>query len=130
MKNIEFYKKEMKEMFEKKNIRLCHYIKELDSFVTCQNCPLHKDYDCKYCDTGKSVDWLLEEHKEKNKLKQWEFDLIETNDKSRDNKFKDFKTYQYMLGKGHFKGIYDTFMTLQEILENYEIVPDDYGFGE
>lgn len=90
------------------------------------------DKGCDECEFNKDIDLcvktLLEEHKEPIKLKQWEYDLIETNDKPHDYRFEDFKTYQHMLGKGHFKGVVDTSMTLQEILDNCEIVADDYDF--
>lgn len=128
MENIEFYKKEMKEMFEKKNIRLCNYIKELDSFVTCQNCPLHKDCDCKRCDTGKSVDWLLEEHKDSIKLKQWEYDLL--GQYLSTYSFENDCVLSTLKNKGHFKGVVDTSLSSIEILNNSEIVPDDYEFWE
>lgn len=90
-----------------------------------------KRYDCSKCEFNNDIDLciktLLEEHREpiKIKLAQWEYDLIETNDKSRDYRFEDFKTYQYMLDKGHFKGVYDKTMTLKEILDNCEVIEDD-----
>lgn len=63
--------------------------------------------------------------KRKIRLSQFEYDLIETNDQPHDRKFGAFKTYQHMIKKGHFKGVYDTEMTLEEILDNCEVVNEE-----
>lgn len=76
----------------------------------------------------KGFDWLLQEHKEPIKLKQWEYDLIDIycncynwcNMKLKDT------TFIIMKDKGYFKGISNTGMKLNEILENCEIVSDDF----
>lgn len=81
----------------------------------------------------KGFGWLLEEYKEPIKLKQWEYDLIDIycnchnwgNEKLKDT------TFIIMKDKGYFKGISNTGMKLNEILENCEIVSDDYeGFED
>lgn len=66
--------------------------------------------------------WILQEHKEPIKLKQWEYDLIETNDMPHNRPFITFATYKHMLDKGHFKGVYDTNMSLYQILNNCEVI--------
>lgn len=75
----------------------------------------------KYSEKG--FDWLLEEHKEPIKLKQWEYDLIRANDRPHEcNVFESFNTYRNMKAIGYFEGITDTSMTLKEILENCEVI--------
>lgn len=74
----------------------------------------------KYSEKG--FGWLLEEHKEPIKLKKWEYDLIRTNDCSHENLFYTFATYRNMKRVGHFSGIKDTSMTLEEILNNCEVI--------
>ena len=76
---------------------------------------------CEDCDK-RVKEWLEEEHIETIKLKQWEYDLIETNNWPRCEQFDSFYTYKTMKLKGHFKGITDTSMTIKRILENCEIV--------
>lgn len=69
----------------------------------------------------KGFGWLLEEHKEPIKLKQWEKDLLDcTFNKSLD--FKDYRDLLEMKHRGYFKGISDTDMKLGEILENCEVI--------
>lgn len=67
--------------------------------------------------------WLLEEVKEKVKLTQFEYDLIVTNDHPSVRKFNDFKTYQHMIAKGHFKGLKGNYdKSLKWIIENCEVI--------
>lgn len=71
----------------------------------------------KYSEKG--FGWLLEEHKEPIKLKQWEKDLLET------LQCKEFCFHELLLEmryKGYFKGITDINMKLSEILENCEVI--------
>lgn len=73
----------------------------------------------KYSEKG--FDWLLEEHKEPIKLKQWEYDLL----MSYINKgyyFKNFSELKEMKNKGYFKGITDTSMKILYILKNCEVI--------
>lgn len=66
--------------------------------------------------------WLLQECQEPVKLKQWEYDLIKTNDMSHGRPFISFAIYKHMLDKGYFKGVYDTNMSLKQILNNCEVI--------
>lgn len=93
-----------------------------------------KEYGCSECefnDVDLCVQALIQEHKEPIKLKQWEYDLLKAK----------LETHGYcyfsacidlsnMKDNGYFKSVTDTSMTLQEILDNCEIVADDYAWGE
>lgn len=68
------------------------------------------------------IDWMLKEHKELIQLKQWEYDLIKTNNMSHSSAFRSFATYMNMKEIGHFAGVKDTYMTLEDILNNCEVV--------
>ena len=71
----------------------------------------------KYSEKG--FGWLLEEHKEPIKLKQWEYDLIfEYNDCH----FISCSVAFRMKEKGYFKGVKDTSMSIQYILNNCEVI--------
>lgn len=72
----------------------------------------------------KGFGWLLEEHKEPIKLTKFEYDLL----MSYINKgyfFKNFSELKEMRNKGYFKGITDTSMKIQYILNNCEVIGDD-----
>lgn len=124
MTNLEYYKDEIK-----------RYIKKNPKFLSLKSDVIGKaftlfsheriDIWCndEWAETERFIDWLLEEHKEPIKLKQWEYDLIRTNDRPHEcNVFESFNTYRNMKAIGYFEGITDTSMTLKEILENCEVV--------
>lgn len=67
------------------------------------------------------IDWLLAERKEPIKLKQWEKDFLELAD-YKGYCFCAFGDYGAMKKRGYFKGVIDTNMTIEEILENCEVV--------
>lgn len=72
------------------------------------------------------IDFLLAEHKEPIKLKQWEYDLIEIcykcNAYLETDTLKSYIFFESLKEKGYFKGITDTSMTIKEILENCEVI--------
>lgn len=72
------------------------------------------------------IDWLLEEHKEPIKLKQWEKDLLKSfadvDEGWNGRVLNECYIIRNMRHKGYFKGIKDTSMTLREILKNCEVV--------
>lgn len=83
----------------------------------------------------KGFDWLFQEYKEPIKLKQWEYDLIDTcykcNAYLETDTLNNYNFFESLKEKGHFKGIEDTSMTIKYILENSIIVADDYeGFED
>lgn len=96
------------------------------------NCYDKKCYECEFNkDIDLCVQTLLEEHKEHIKLTKFEFDLLKAK----------LETHGYcyfsacidlsnMKDNGYFKGIADTSTKLKEIVDNCEIVADDYKWGE
>lgn len=116
MTNLEYYKDEIKEK-----------IKKGENFG-CAIC-LAKNKNCLQCeaDDGNDilcniVDWLLEEHKEPIKLKQWEFDLL--NELRKDWNYAERKVFWELHKKGYFKGVFDIGMSPKEILENCEVIDE------
>lgn len=86
---------------------------------------------CEFFDFDKCVDYLLQEHKEQIKLKQWEYDLIKIDfSVCKDNYFKSSLICMELKKAGYFKGIKDTNVIVEDILDNCIIVSDDYDFGE
>lgn len=115
MTNLEFYKDEIVEIKKREENRILEcLLREMQT----------KSYDCEVCAQclKESLDWLLEEHKEPIKLKKWEYDLLFFYSCNSLAKFKDSSILSKMKEKGHFKGITDTSMTLQDILDNCEVV--------
>lgn len=122
MTNLELSKNKAKELNVSNYIVICNLCYKLKNQG--KGCD---GINCNYCEFNnieKCIDYLLAEHKEPIKLKKWEYDLIRTNDCSHENLFYTFATYRNMKRVGHFSGIKDTSMTLEEILNNCEVVDD------
>lgn len=112
MTNLEFYREKIKDFLDE-NLKYINLLNERFGYKV--------DYGENY--TDKFVDWLLQEHKEPIKLKQWEYDLLSVQKLPEDiNTFELIGTYMSMKEKGHFKGITDTSMTFKEILDKCEVV--------
>lgn len=87
----------------------------------CSNCPFNYFEDIVY--------YLLQEHKEKIKLTKIEYDMLKIT--------KDFNVkinclneniyFEKLKEKGYFRNI-DLRMSAEDVLENFEIVPDNYEF--
>lgn len=125
MTNLEFHKDEFVQILKERDPCLCNYFCAIKQYDECSDCPFYKGRE-EDCDYYKFADWLLEEHKESIKLKQWEKDLIINCTQVEDYTEKD-TVYNFwiiigMKKKGHFKGITDTTMTVKEILDNCEVV--------
>ena len=111
---------------------LCHTAHICKYSVGCEA----KRYDCSKCEFNDNVNLcvktLLEEYKKPIKLTRFEFDYLDVL-REYNNPNDEFSIYFcdcVKKSKGYFKGITDTSMTIQEILDNCEIVVDDYDFGE
>ena len=116
MTNLEYYKDEINELIEEYGLgqvqKKIRYAFEVFSEKHIDNYPSRAD---------KFVDWLLQEHKEPIKLKQWEYDLL----MSYINKgyyFKNFSELKEMRNKGYFEGVTDTSMKIYDILKNCEVI--------
>lgn len=114
MTNLEFYKDEIKKKI-KNGENFCCAICQTKN----KNCPQCSadDGDDILCNV---VDWLSEEYKEQIKLKQWEYDLMWGLEEG--SKFHDWGSLCYMKRKGYFKGVKDTSMSIQYILNNCEVI--------
>lgn len=113
MTNLEFYKDKILENINKRcsiGCAVCLTMNGLDIKDGCSGI---------ICDSKKMIDWMLKEHKEPIKLKQWEYDLMWGLEEG--NKFHDWGSLCYMKSKGYFKGVKDTSMTLEDILNNCEV---------
>lgn len=122
MTNLECYKDEFLYMLNDiaYHSPLCNYFEEIWTYSDCSCCPFCTK-DETVCDYQKFVDWLLEEHKEPIKLTKFEYDLL----MSYINKgyfFKNFSELKEMRNKGYFKGVKDTSMSIQYILNNCEVI--------
>lgn len=122
MINLEFYKNEIKSLFsESTSINVVetvgHAFREFSKKYI-KNYPF-SSYDF--------IDWLLQEHKEQIKLKQWEYDLLSFS--GIHNRFDSVFILLLLKEKGHFRGILDKSMSIKDIFCNCEIVPDDYDFA-
>lgn len=78
---------------------------------------------CQFRNIRNAIDYLLQEHKEPIKLKQWEYDTIKYHGKL--SKFNDIHFLMAMKNKGYFKdmnSVEKCSMTIKEILDNCEVI--------
>lgn len=122
MTNLEYYKDEFVYMLNDDNYQppLCNYFEKIWTYSDCSCCPFCTK-DNTVCDYQKFVDWLLEEHKEPIKLTKFEYDLLMSY-LNKGYSFKNFSELKEMRYKGYFKGITDTSMKIQYILNNCEVI--------
>lgn len=118
MTNLEFYKDKILENINNHCSIGCAICLTLNGFDIEDGC---SDI---ICDSKKMIDWMSEEYKGPVKLKRWEYDLIRTNDMSHNRAFESFNTYMNMKRIGHFAGIKNTSITLEDILNNCEVIDD------
>lgn len=121
MTNLEFYKDEILEDIKKGRRLECAICLIKQNKIDCNSsyCRIDPHYH------EIIFKWMFEEHKKPIKLKRWEYDLIRTNDMSHNRAFVSFNTYRSMKKIGHFAGIKDVSMTLEDILNNCEVIDDD-----
>lgn len=117
MKNYEFHKNKLSA-----GEAIC-----ISAFI-CRHGKSCDELECKKCEFDENLDLslriLLAEHIDPIKLKSWEYDLIRTNDMSRSRTFGSFNTYMNMKRIGHFAGIKNTSITLEDIVNNCEVIDD------
>ena len=75
---------------------------------------------CQFRNIRNAIDYLLQEHKEPIKLKQWEYDLLTLLNK--ESIFHTVYNLCKLREKGHYKGVTDTSMKIQDILKNCEVI--------
>lgn len=131
--NLEYYKDEFKRLIIKnRNVFIGRNIGDaFDEFAS-------KHCEKFYYNPSKFIDWLFEENKEselsnKIKLTKFELDLIlacgeYNSDYSKYDYVIDYIIIEDMFDKGHFKGLKNLSMSFDTLLNNYEIVPEDYNF--
>nr|DAP09484.1 MAG TPA: hypothetical protein [Caudoviricetes sp.] len=114
MRNIDFYIDNIAKLLSEADCT-----KECD----CERC----ECDCVCSELTRSKEqvknWLLEEHKEKIKLKQWEYDMLAVVKNSiTSNLILESNIYfKELKEKGYFKNV-DLNMTAEEVLTNCEII--------
>lgn len=106
----------------------------LESFANnTDNCSFRKNYilkksryngiSCKECN-NMVKEWLNAEYKEpskKIKLTEFEYDLLDSNDQSRQRTIGSFQTYENMRQRGYFENIpFDK--SIEYVLENCEVI--------
>ena len=75
---------------------------------------------CQFRNIRNAIDYLLQEHKEPIKLKQWEYDLLTLLNK--ESIFHTVYNLCKLREKGHYKGVTDTSMKIEDILKNCEVI--------
>lgn len=87
-----------------------------------RECGLRRCEDCEFRNVNECLKEMLRNVDEETiKLKQWEKDLFELSCDG-ESCFEDYVDFMEMKERGHFQGIVDTNMTIQEILFNCEVV--------
>lgn len=117
MTNLEYFKENIKEYVKETGELACAVVKLKD--FSLEGCSYKECSKCK----ENVVDWLLEEHKESIKLKQWEYDMLAVVENSiTSNLLLENNIYfKELKEKGYFKNV-DLNTTAEEVLENCEIV--------
>lgn len=115
MTNLEFYKDEIKVAFVHDEY-LCDSIRRVAS---------RHGYDTKgFVSEGKVIDWLLEEHKEKIKLTEFEHDVLKAFTKCptyvEDDRIDNYIALQDLSSAGWFQNV-DENLSIKEILDNCEV---------
>lgn len=117
MTNLEYYKDEINGLIKELNQgSVCCAIKDVFEVFSKRHLSNYANRPDKF------VDWLLSEHKEPIKLKKWEHDLIKIDfSLFKDHYFKASIICMELKKAGYFKGIKDTNMIVEEILNNCEV---------
>lgn len=128
MTNLERYKDEFVYMLNDVAYQppLCNYFEKIWTYSDCSCCPFYTK-DEAACDYQKFVGWLLEEHKEKIKLTEFDHDVLKALTKLHTYKegdvIEDFRALQELNDVGWFRNInIDENLSIKEILESCEVV--------
>lgn len=117
MTNLEFYKDKILENINNHCSIGCAVCLTMNGFDIEDGC------SGIICDSKKMIDWMLKEHKESIKLKQYEKDLLKSfGDVASHYKFDYFPSLREMKHRGYFESVTNTSMELGDILGNCEVV--------
>lgn len=97
----------------------CYIIKNGHDCDDCDDCNVVCN-KCEFSTNKNCYKFLAEEYKPKIKLTKLEHDLLKI-DVVRSSPFGNYADYMNLKNIGHFKGITDLSMTIQDILDNCEI---------
>lgn len=95
----------------------CSVIRQL---IPCKSTVGCEDTSCKDCN-DRLKEYLLEEHEEKIELTQFEYDVLKANP-CNDMPFFTFTMYLKLKEQGYFKGVKDTTLALEKIIEAAKVV--------
>ena len=115
MRNIDFYID-----------NIANLLTELECIRDCECESCEDKYVCSKVISEKkeTKKWLLEEHNEKIKLKQWEYDLLKIREVDYGGMNRPLDENRYIVKlkeKGYFENV-DLNLKTEEVLENCEIV--------
>lgn len=120
MTNLEWVKNNFNRLELSNDDSLCEIAFISKTGKSCVECKGTCCSECQFKNIIRAINFLLQEHKEPIKLKQWEYDLIEHY--SVVKRFDVVDMLIVMRSKGHFKGVTDTSMSIQYILNNCEVI--------
>lgn len=119
--NEKGYSIEFCECYNSVDIKVYGHNRNIEKTVYLSGYGYYSENDYIYALQEIMVEIGLEEERDKKiRLKQWEYDLMWGLEEG--SKFHDWGYLCYMKRKGYFKGITDTSMTLEEILNNCEVI--------
>lgn len=126
MTNLEWVKNNFNRLELSNDDSFCEIAFISKTGKSCVECKGTCCSECQFRNIIRAIGFLLQERKEPIKLKKWEYDLIDIYCNVHNWKNAKLKntTFFEMKDKGYFKGVIDTSMTLEEILNNCEVVDD------
>ena len=124
--NEKGYSIEFCECYNSVDIKVYGHNRNIEKTVYLSGYGYYSENDYIYALQEIMVEIGLEEERDKKiRLKQWEYDLMYGLDlmyELEDSRFYNWDYLCYMKRKGYFKGVKDTSMSIQYILNNCEVV--------
>lgn len=119
--NEKGYSIEFCECYNSVDIKVYGHNRNIEKTVYLSGYGYYSENDYIYALQEIMVEIGLEEERDKKiRLKQWEYDLMWGLEEG--SKFHDCGSLCYMKRKGYFKGVKDTSMSIQYILNNCEVI--------
>lgn len=126
MTNLEWVKNNFNRLELSNDDSFCEIAFISKTGKSCVECKGTCCSECQFRNIRNAIDYLLQEHKEPIKLKQWEYDLIETCYKCSSyletDTLKSYNFFESLKEKGHLRGIDDLKIRIEEILDNCEVI--------